>query len=239
MEKNLKRIVGASVAALGAGAVAVLAARTARFVPPKEEPRNPAPVDIDMDVLVDTFSRIIQCRTVSYYDHSLEDESEFEKLVNMLPELFPHVYEACTLQRFDGRALLFRWPGRKPGKPAVLMAHYDVVPVDEAGWDHDPFGGEVIDGVLWGRGCLDTKSSFNGVLFAANQLIASGFVPERDIYFAFSGCEEIGGPGAANIAAGVAEQGIDPELVLDEGGAVVGDIFPGVSRRAGLIGITE
>ncbi len=239
MGLDVKKIVAGTVGALGSGALGAIAVRTARFVPPKEAPRNPEPVDVDMDSLVSTFSSLIRCKTVSYYDHSLEDEAEFDKLVGMLPELYPHVYEACTLQRFGGRALLYKWPGRTQGNPAVLMAHYDVVPVDEEEWDHDPFCGEVIDGVLWGRGCLDTKATFNGVLFSANALIAQGFAPEHDVYFAFSGCEEVGGPGAKHIADWFAEQGVVPELVLDEGGAVVGDVFPGVTRRCGLIGIAE
>ena len=239
MDKLVKRVIGGSIATMGAGAATALAARTAKFSPSKEVPRNPQPVTVDMDALVDTFSSLIRCKTVSYYDHSLEDEAEFDKLVNMLPELYPHVFEACTLTRFDGRALLFKWPGREPGNPAVLMAHYDVVPVDEDEWEHDPFGGEVIDGVLWGRGCLDTKATFNGVLFSANALIAEGFVPEHDVYFAFSGGEEVSGPGAKRIVDWFTEQGITPELVLDEGGAVVADVFPGVSRPGGFIGIAE
>lgn len=239
MNRTVKKILAGTIASMGTGALASLAARAAQFAPPEEEPRSPEPVTVNIDELVDTFSRLIQCKTVSYYDHSLEDESEFDKLVGMLPELYPHVYEACSLTRLDGRALLYKWPGREPGNPAVLMAHYDVVPVEEDAWEHDPFCGEVIDGELWGRGCLDTKSTFNGVLFSANALIAEGFVPEHDVYFAFSGGEEVSGPGAINIKEWFVEQGIEPELVLDEGGAVVGDVFPGVSVPAGFIGIAE
>ena len=239
MNKMVKKALAGAIATMGTGALAGLATRTVQFVPPKEEPRNSEPVTVDMDTLVDVFSRIIQCKTVSYYDHSLEDESEFDKLVAMLPELYPQVYKACTLTRLDGRALLYKWPGREPGNPAVLMAHYDVVPVEEDEWDHDPFCGEVIDGVLWGRGCLDTKVTFNGVLFSANALIAEGFVPEHDVYFAFSGGEEVSGIGAVKIVDWFVEQGIEPELVLDEGGAVVADVFPGVTQPCGLIGIAE
>ena len=239
MEKLTKRLIGGTAAAMGTAATATLAARTAQFAPHKEEPRNPQPVEVDMDALTSTFASLIQCKTISYYDHSLEDEAEFDKLVNMLPELYPHVYEACTLTKLDDRALLYKWPGREPGNPAVLMAHYDVVPVDEGEWEHDPFGGEVIDGVLWGRGCLDTKATFNGVLFSANALIAEGFAPQHDVYFAFSGGEEVSGPGAIHIVDWFAEQGITPELVLDEGGAVVADIFPGVTSPGGFIGIAE
>lgn len=239
MNKLAKGIVGGSLATLGAAAAATLAVRTVQFTPPAEEPRTIEPVDFDFDAAVGCLQSLIRCRTVSYYDHALEDDAEFEKLVGLLPELYPHVFEACTLTRLDDRALLFKWPGREPGNPSVLMAHYDVVPVDESLWEHDPFGAEIIDGVLWGRGALDTKVTFNGAMFSVNTLIGRGFVPKHDVYLAFSGCEEISGPGAAHIVDWFIEQGLTPEMVLDEGGAVVQDIFPGLERPCGLIGIAE
>ena len=80
-----------------------------------------------------------------------------------------------------------------------MMAHYDVVPVNEEKWDKPPFAGVIEDGILWGRGTLDTKVTFNGVLSAADSLIGQGFRPEKDIYFAFSGGEEINGQGAPDV----------------------------------------
>ena len=120
-----------------------------------------------------------------------------------------------------------------------MMAHYDVVPVEEENWEKPPFSGIIEDGVLWGRGALDTKVTFNGVLFAANTLIAQGFIPAQDVYFAFSGGEEVNGMGAVHIVNWFKDQGITPALVVDEGGAVVQDVFPGVSAPCGLIGIAE
>lgn len=83
------------------------------------------------------------------------------------------------------------------------------------------------------------KVTFNGVLSAANSLIGQGFQPEKDIYFAFSGGEEINGQGAPNIVAYFTEHGIHPAIVVDEGGAVVENVFPGVKQPCGLIGIAE
>ncbi len=54
------------------------------------------------------------------------------------------------------QSVLYRVPGRVPGAPSLmLMGHLDVVPVNPTGWSRDPFAGEVVDGVLWGRGAVD------------------------------------------------------------------------------------
>jgi len=92
---------------------------------------------------------------------------------------------------------------------------------------------------VWGRGTLDTKVTVNGVLYSAETLILNGFIPENDIYFAFSGGEEINGNGASNIVDFFEQNNIEPALVVDEGGAVVENVFPGVSAPCGLIGIAE
>ena len=219
--------------------IAVIVARTLLFTPKQTEEKTYPPVEQDTDAAIRRLAELVKCKTVSYYDASLEDDAEFEKLVGMLPALYPHVFKACTLQRFDGRALLFRWPGRSAGEAAVLMAHYDVVPVEEEHWSKPAFDAIIEDGVMWGRGTLDTKATFNGILSGAENLIAQGFQPEHDVYFAFSGGEEINGPGALNIVKYFQEQGIGLSLVIDEGGAVVEDIFPGVTGECALIGIAE
>ena len=219
--------------------VAVILARTMMFTPKKTEDRERPPVEQDRDASIRNLAELIKCKTVSYYDASLEDDAEFEKLVGKLPELYPNVCKTCTLQRFDGRGLLFRWQGKGEGAPAVLMAHYDVVPVEEEHWSRPAFEAIIEDGVMWGRGTLDTKATFNGILSGAENLIRQGFRPERDVYFAFSGGEEINGPGALNIVKYFQEQGIEPSLVIDEGGAVVEDVFPGVTGPCALIGIAE
>ena len=219
--------------------VVVILARTCLFTPKAEEKREVEEVEFDRDAAVNSLAELVKCKTVSYYDHALEDDAEFEKLIGKLPELFPNVTAKCTLTRLPDRALLYLWEGKGKGDPAVLMAHYDVVPVEEENWLKPPFDAVIEDGVMWGRGTLDTKVTFNGILSAAENLIKQGFTPENDIYFAFSGGEEINGEGAVNIVNYFKEQGITPELVLDEGGAVVENVFPGVKERCGLIGIAE
>lgn len=227
------------IAALVVVFLAVVTVRTLRFTPKPQPELSREEVRFDRDAAVDALAQLVRCKTVSYNDHSLEDEAEFQKLISLLPNLYPNVMETFEFRQLPDRALLLRWPGKAPGDVAVMMAHYDVVPVNEDAWDKPPFDGILEDGVLWGRGTLDTKVTFNGILSAANHLIARGFQPEHDVYFAFSGGEEVNGLGAPNIVAWFREQGIRPALVVDEGGAVVENVFPGVKVPCGLIGIAE
>ena len=232
-------MIGCLILALVLLFAAVVAVRTARFTPKPQPEISDEEISFDRDAAVDALAQLVRCKTVSYNDSSLEDDGEFEKLISLLPTLYPNVFRVCSMDRLPDRALLLRWPGKQPGDPAVLMAHYDVVPVNEENWEKPPFAGIIEDGILWGRGTLDTKVTFNGIFSAANSLIGQGYQPEKDIYFAFSGGEEVNGKGAPNIVQYFLDHGIQPALVVDEGGAVVEDVFPGVKQPCGLIGIAE
>ena len=227
------------VIGLLAAFLAVLVIRALLFKPLPQREVDSSPVAYDKDAAVTALQKLVQCKTISYNDPAEEDDAEFEKLISMLPTLYPKVFEVCDFQRLPDRALLLRWKGKSSEKPAVMMAHYDVVPVREDLWEKPPFAGIIEDGVLWGRGTLDTKVTLNGSLFAANALMEQGFVPENDIYFAYSGGEEVNGKGAPNIVNYFAQQGITPYLVVDEGGAVVEKVFPGVKKPCGMVGIAE
>lgn len=213
--------------------------RAAAFKP-KAQPEIQQNEEIfDGEGAVEKLRALIRFKTVSYRDASLEDNEEFEGFINALPALYPKVFATCEFTKMPDRGLLFRWKGKNDGQPAVMMAHYDVVPVNEDGWNVPAFEAILKDGRVWGRGSLDTKVTFNGVMSAAEHLIGEGFVPENDIYFAFSGNEEVNGKGAVNIVDHFEKQGIEPSFVIDEGGAVVENVFPGVKAPCGLIGIAE
>ena len=218
---------------------AVVLIRTAMFKPKPQPPISDEAVEFDREKTVEALAELIKCKTVSYNDKELEDDAEFEKLIALLPKLYPNVAVACEMKQLPDRALLFKWSGKSDAAPSVMMAHYDVVPVNEEGWEKPPFAAIIEDGVMWGRGTLDTKVTFNGVLSAADHLIGKGFQPENDMYFAFSGGEEVNGKGAPNIVKWFFDNGVQPALVVDEGGAVVENVFPGVKQPCGLIGIAE
>ena len=225
------------------GAVAlfllVLVVRALCFNPKRQPQAEETQIEFDKEAAVSNLQQLVRCKTISYNDKALEEDAEFQKLIDLLPQLYPHVFAACSFQQLPDRALLFKWPGKCSDAPSVVMAHYDVVPVDEDKWEKPPFDAVIEDGVLWGRGTLDTKATFGGALFGANHLIGEDFVPENDVYLAFSGGEEVNGMGAVNIVNYFKEQGITPAMVLDEGGAVVENVFPGLKKPCGLIGIAE
>lgn len=220
-------------------AVGIPVIRAIQFRPKKEESYPDFSVQCNEEKAVSDLAEMVRCRTVSDTDESKEDEKEFEKFEKLLPVLFPNVYRVCEFQKLGKRSLLFRWKGKDPSVSRVLMAHYDVVSVEQSLWQKPAFEGIVEDGVLWGRGTLDTKGTLNGIMQAAEQMIKQGFVPQNDVYLAFSGNEETNGYGAPTIVKYFKEKGIRPALVCDEGGAVVDKVFPGVSAPCALIGIAE
>ena len=232
-------MVGIIILGLLLAFLAVLVIRALLFTPKPQPPLSTDPIDFDKDAAVTALQKLVQCKTISYNDHSLEDKAEFRKLIDMLPQLYPAVFTTCHVQELPDWGLLLRWDGKAHDAPSVMMAHFDVVPVVEEMWEKPPFAGILEDGVLWGRGTLDTKVTMNGALSAANALIGQGFQPEQDIYFAFSGGEEVNGLGAVNIVKYFQENGIVPALVVDEGGGVVENVFPGVKEPCAMIGIAE
>ena len=103
--------------------------------------------------------------------------------------------EMSTYESRPGRtSLVARMEGTDPNAPTVcLMGHTDVVPVNRDGWSRDPFGGELIDGEVWGRGALDMLYQTATQAVAFRELARSGFRPKGTlIYFAVPD-EEAGG----------------------------------------------
>ena len=225
---------------LVAAFLVLLALRAAAFRPNAEDgAKAAAPCPVDGAAAVEHLARMVRIPTVSNPDPAQFDEAQFAAFRALLPELYPKVFAACSCELLDHTELLLRWPGRSDAAPVVLMAHYDVVPVEEDRWQHPPFCGEVIEGELWGRGTLDTKITLMGILESAEKLIGEGFVPQNDLYFAFAGDEEVSGTGAPAAVEMLRARGIRPAMVLDEGGAVVEGVFPGVARPMAVVGIGE
>ena len=168
-----------------------------------------------------------------------EDLSEFYKLHAVMEEQFPLLHKHLEKEVFSGN-LMYRWKGiDSEKKPILFMGHQDVVPASDEGWCVGAYSGDVIDGKLYGRGCLDCKSTMYVELQAVEELLAEGFVPPCDVYLSYSINEETGGDGAAAAVRHLKERGITLALVLDEGGAVTEPPVAGLDRDYAVIGITE
>ena len=219
--------------------LAVILIRAAMYKPKEKRVPSQETYTFDEEKIVKDMQALIRCKTVSYNETELVDQAEFKKFQELLPGLYPNIHAACERLFLGVNGILYHWKGKNGGDPIVLMSHYDVVPVEEDQWEKPAFEGLVEDGVLWGRGTLDTKGTLLGIMESAEKLIGEGFVPEHDIYFAFSGQEEINGTTCPDMVTWFEEQGIHPAMVLDEGGAVVENVFPGVSEECAVIGIAE
>jgi len=219
--------------------VLIVLIRTLLFRPAPLAPVPEAPVALDEEKIVADMADMIRCKTVSYDDESLIDWAEYEKFQALLKERFPLIHAKCTLIKLGKTGLLYHLPGKSSENPSVCMAHYDVVPVEEGGWTKPPFAGLVEDGLLWGRGTLDTKGTLCGVMEALEAMLGEGYVPENDLYLSFAGDEETSGDSCPAIVDWFEENGITPAIVVDEGGAVVDNVFPGVPGQCAVVGIAE
>lgn len=183
---------------------------------------------------------VVRIPTVSYDDPALIDEQAFADLETELERQFPRVFERLERTRILDRSLLLHWRGDQAERPVVLMAHLDVVPVDEeAPWGHPPFDAVVADGAVWGRGTLDDKAALVGVCEAVERLLEAGFTPAQDVWLSFGAREEVSGPDAREAVEELRRRGVEPWFVLDEGGAIAHEAFPGVRPPLGVVGVSE
>ena len=123
--------------------VAVILIRAVMFKPYPEPEMVEEAVTLQEEKIVQDMSDMIKCKTISYSDVSMMDMGEFEKFQILLKERFPLVHQACSLEKIGLTGLLYHLKGKADKEPKVLMAHYDVVPVEEKDWDKPAFEGLV------------------------------------------------------------------------------------------------
>ena len=192
------------------------------------------------DAAVERFQEMLRIPTVWGAENPETDHEPFDRFVPRMRELYPLVFENLELTLVETYGIMLKWTGANPAlDPVVLMAHHDVVSAHPVEWTHDPFSAEIEDGKIWARGAVDTKCILAALFEATETLLAEGYVPPRDIYLCSSNCEEDNGSTAPAMVELFKERGIEPYLVLDEGGAVIDNPPLGVTRPFAAIGVTE
>jgi carboxypeptidase PM20D1 len=192
------------------------------------------------DVLTEKLRTLVRIPTVSHVDPAANDTTAFDAHLDALARLFPLLHERLEKTQVEDHGLLFRWAGASSDRPVVLMAHQDVVPVDPgAPWQHPAFDAVVADGAVWGRGTLDDKGSLVAICEAVERLLERGFTPAQDVWLSFGADEEVSGRCAPAAVAVLRGRGVEPWFVLDEGGAVAAEAFPGVAAPLAVVGVTE
>ena len=118
--------------------------------------------------------------------------------------------------------LIGRIRGNASERPLILLAHMDVVGVQRASWSHDPFGGEIDDGYLYGRGAIDDKgmlaANLMTMLLLKRELARSGRKLSRDVVFIATCDEESGGEMGMGWLVENHPDLLDAEFALNEGG---------------------
>ena len=192
----------------------------------KLEGQHPQFTEEELKVYGETFSRMLQCATVSVKDQ--HDDTEFAKLRAVVEAVFPLLHEKAERMILAEDCWMYKIPGRDPSRNILLMSHHDVVPADDD-WTEPPFEGIIKDGKVYGRGAADTKGSLCAILFGMEEMLREGITPPVNVYIVSSHNEELGGNGMSATLEYCQKNGITFEVILDEGGAIVEPPLPGMN----------
>ena len=205
---------------------------------------KPAPTVAMKQGFAERLANSLRIPTISNQEPEAFDPAAFQAFHKYLEQAFPGVHSELQRETVAAHSLLYTWRGTDPSlKPILLMGHMDVVPVEsgtEQQWHQGPFGGQITDGFIWGRGAIDDKSAVIGTLEAVEMLLNEGVRPARTFYFAYGHDEEVGGTtGARQIAELLRDRGVELEMILDEGGIISDGILPGISAPVAMVGVAE
>jgi acetylornithine deacetylase/succinyl-diaminopimelate desuccinylase-like protein len=118
-------------------------------------------------------------------------------------------------------SLVTRIEGRRKDAPTLLlMGHTDVVPANEGRWRHDPFGGELIDGQVWGRGAIDMLNLTASMAVAVRRLADDGFRPDGTLVFLAVADEEALGTWGTDHLTRHEADAVGADFVITESGGI-------------------
>ena len=154
---------------------------------------NMQPAITAIDEVVDICQNLLKIDTTNFGNNEGAGE---RKAAEYVMELLTEVgLEPTYFESEPGRAnVVVRLEGQDPTRDAlVLHGHLDVVPAQADEWSVPPFGGELLDDMLWGRGAVDMKDMVAMMLAVVRQMAREGRKPARDVIVAFFADEEAGG----------------------------------------------
>nr|AAH63477.1 Peptidase M20 domain containing 1 [Homo sapiens]BAF83475.1 unnamed protein product [Homo sapiens] len=183
----------------------------------------------------------IQIPTVTFSSEKSNTTAlaEFGKYIH---KVFPTVVSTSFIQHevVEEYSHLFTIQGSDPSlQPYLLMAHFDVVPAPEEGWEVPPFSGLERDGVIYGWGTLDDKNSVMALLQALELLLIRKYIPRRSFFISLGHDEESSGTGAQRISALLQSRGVQLAFIVDEGGFILDDFIPNFKKPIALIAVSE
>lgn len=191
----------------------------------------------EIDKYASNLAEMIKCKTVSVEDSF--DDTEFKKLRTKMAEMFPEIHKSAEIKIFSDDCWIYKINGVDNSRNIMLMSHHDVVEADGE-WDVDPFGAEIKDGKMWGRGTVDTKTPLFAEFTALEELLASGYKPPCNVYIGSSHNEELGGDGIPTALTYFQENNINFEVILDEGGAVIEPPLGGMKcEKCAMVAVHE
>ncbi|WP_310963955.1 M20/M25/M40 family metallo-hydrolase [Nocardioides terrisoli] len=170
--------------------------------------------------VVDLLQQMIRNRCVNDGSEQSGQESRNADLLESV--LVTGGLDIERMRAVSGRdSLIARIEGSDPDAPTLmLMGHTDVVPADPSSWRHDPFGGEIHDGMVWGRGAIDMYNSTASMAIAVKELVQEGWRPRGTLIYLGVADEEAGGVQGARWLTENAWDAVTADYVLTEGGGM-------------------
>lgn len=233
-------IIGYCVLGLVCALILFMLVRTLLTKKPKLEDKNYTPHDVDLDRVASHLVGAVQIPTITMNNND-EDGSVFYEYQAYLEKCYPKIMAVAEKTLVNKYAVIYTVKGTDESLlPCAILAHQDVVPAPQDGWEVPPFSGSIKDGYIYGRGSQDMKSQMIVALEGLEILLEDGRYPRRTIMFCFGHDEELRGTyGALEISKYLEANGVKLEYVLDEGGTILDGKILGINNKVALIGTCE
>lgn len=199
--------------------------------------------NLDKETISTHLSQAVQIPTISMVEEFKNNSKPFLDFHKWLEKTYPLLHNTAKKTIIADYSLIYHLKGENQNlKGGAFLAHQDVVPATDEGWEEGSFSGKITDeGYIYGRGTQDMKGHMVALLEAVEFLLSKGQVFERDVYLCFGHDEEPGTSfdGAPNIVKYLKDKGVQLEFVLDEGGTMMDGKLLGISGTVALVGACE